>query len=207
MYHHYFSYFSRLPVPDNLCNDSAIRHPLFWRSRFLKLFLPYIVYGHRGHLGQWTATILAIFHSPAPRRLQMNFEQHWPRGSRGGCLKFWTVFQYKCIGKQTWPCREKSSQCTTIILATLVDLPRSWWYMQRFSHKASSVLEKIFKGFYHIWAWWPSWSMDGNHFSNLSFPCPREAPNENGAKLAQGLQRRSHLKMLTDGWTDEKWSL
>ena len=54
----------------------------------------------------------------------------------------------------------------------------------RFSHKASSVLEKkIFKGFYHIWTWWPSWSMDSNHFSNLSFPCPRsnigpEAPEE-----------------------------
>ena len=43
--------------------------------------------------------------------------------------------------------------------------------MQRFSHKASSVMEKkIFKGFYHIWPWRSSWSMDGNHFSNLSLP-------------------------------------
>ena len=70
--------------------------------------------------------------------------------------------------------------------------------MQRFSHKASLVLEKkIFKGFYHIWAWGPSWSMDGNHFSNLSFPCPRKAPNEIWATLAQRLQRRSHLKFST----------
>ena len=38
------------------------------------------------------ATILAIFHFPAPGRLQMKFEQHWPRGSRGGHLKFSTFF-------------------------------------------------------------------------------------------------------------------
>ena len=48
---------------------------LFWRRRFLKVF---IIYGHGGYLGQWIATILAIFHSPAIRRLQMKFEQHWP---------------------------------------------------------------------------------------------------------------------------------
>ena len=67
--------------------------------------------------------------------------------------------------------------------------------MQRFSHKASSVLEeKIFKGFYHIWAWRPSWSTNLDHFSNLSFPQPKEAPYEIWAKLAQRLQRRSRLK-------------
>ena len=49
--------------------------------------------------------------------------------------------------------------------------------MQRFSSKASSVLE-IFKGFYHIWAWRPSWSINHDHFSNLSFPQPKEAPYE-----------------------------
>ena len=69
--------------------------------------------------------------------------------------------------------------------------------------KASSVLEKkIFIGFYHIWAWRPSWSMDRDRFSNLSFPHPKEAPYEILAKLAQRLQRRSGLKMLTDGRTD-----
>ena len=70
--------------------------------------------------------------------------------------------------------------------------------MQIFSHKTSSVLEKIFfKGFYHIWAWRPFWSMDGNYFSNLSFPCPREVPNEIRGRLDQRLQRRSHLKVWT----------
>ena len=80
MYDHFFSYFGRPPVPDDLCKDSATRRPLFLRRRFLKVFT---IYGHGGHLGQWTATIFAIFHSTAPGRLKMKFEQHWPRGSRG----------------------------------------------------------------------------------------------------------------------------
>ena len=79
MYDHYFSNFVRPPVPDDLCKDSATRHPRFWR-RILKAFT---IYGHGGHLGQWTTTILASFHSIAPGRLQMKFEEHWPRGSRG----------------------------------------------------------------------------------------------------------------------------
>ena len=36
------------------------------------------------------------------------------------------------------------------------------------------------------------------HYSNLPFPQPKEAPYEIWAKLAQGLQRRSRLKMLTE---------
>ena len=39
---------------------------------------------------------------------------------------FKCFFPYKCIGKETWPCRKKvKCQCTTIILATLVDPPPS----------------------------------------------------------------------------------
>ena len=75
--------------------------------------------------------------------------------------------------------------------------------MQRFSPKAFSVLEKkIFKGSYYIWAWRPSWSTDRDHFSNFSFPHPKEASYEILAKLAQRLQRRSRLKMIRDGRTD-----
>ena len=41
------------------------------------------------------------------------------------------------------------------------------------------VLEKkIFKGFYYIWAWRPSWSCDLDHLYKLSFPLPKEAPHE-----------------------------
>ena len=77
MYDHHFSHFGRPPIPDDLCKDSAPRHPRFWLRRFLKVFTIY------GHLGQWTMTNLAIFLSPNLRRLRMKFEQHWPRGLRG----------------------------------------------------------------------------------------------------------------------------
>ena len=48
--------------------------------RFLNVFT---IYGHGGHLGQWTATILAIFRSTNLRRLHMKFEQNWQRTFRG----------------------------------------------------------------------------------------------------------------------------
>ena len=38
--------------------------------------------------------------------------------------------------------------------------------------------EKIFKSFYHIWAWRPSWSCDVDHLYKLSFPLPTEALHE-----------------------------
>ena len=89
VYDHYFSNFGRPPIPHNLCKDSASRHPWFWRRSVLKVF---IICGYGSHLGQWTTTILASYHFPAPGRLQMKFEQHWPRGSRGDHLKFSTFF-------------------------------------------------------------------------------------------------------------------
>ena len=61
MYNNYFSNFGRPLVPDDLCKDSAPRHPRFWKRRFLQIFT---TYGHGGHLGQRTATILAILRSP-----------------------------------------------------------------------------------------------------------------------------------------------
>ena len=125
MYDQYLSNFGR-PDPDDLCKDSAWRHPLFLR-RFSKVFT---IYGQGGHLGQWTATILAIFYPPAPWRLYLKFEHHWPRGFRGKVVWNSQYFsrinvwgQYKCTGNQTWPhCKKVQCQCTTIILATLVDL-------------------------------------------------------------------------------------
>ena len=186
MYNLYFSNFGTPPVLDDLCKDSAPRHPQFWRRRLVKGFY---------HLGQRTLTILAIFHSPARGRLQMKFEQHWPRGFRGGHLKFSTFSPYKCmvpiqmhIGKQTWPHRKKvKCQCTTFILATLADLPS---LLICAKIQPQGILGSG-KDFYYIWVWQTSWSMDCIHFSNLLFPQPKEAPYEIWAKLAQQLQRRS----------------
>ena len=107
----YFSNFGRALVSDELCPDSAPRHPRFWRWRFLKVFN---IYGHDGHFRQWAATILTIFRSPNLRRLHMKFEHHWPRGFRGEVVwksqhcshtNVWCT--YKCIGNLTWPRRKK----------------------------------------------------------------------------------------------------
>ena len=38
-------------------------------------------------------------------------------------------------------------------------------------HNSILVLaKKIFKGFYHIWAWRPCWSCDPTHLYKFSFP-------------------------------------
>ena len=72
MYDNSFSKFGRPPVHDDSCKGSALRHSPFWRRRFLKVFT---IYGRGGHLGQRTATILALFRSPTLRGLHMKFEQ------------------------------------------------------------------------------------------------------------------------------------
>ena len=38
--------------------------------------------------------------------------------------------------------------------------------------------EEDFEGFYHIWAWRPSWSCDVDHLYKLSFPLPKEVPHK-----------------------------
>ena len=56
--------------------------------------------------------------------------------------------------------------------------------------------EEIFKGFYHIWAWLPSWSCDLEHLYKLLFPLPKEAPHKIWLLLAKRFQRRRRLKMM-----------
>ena len=58
---------------------------------------------------------------------------------------------------------------------------------------------RFLKGFYHIWAWRPSWKCDQDHLNKLLFPRPKESPYEIWVQLAQWFQRRRCLKMLTDG--------
>ena len=40
-------------------------------------------------------------------------------------------------------------------------------------HDHSSVEKMIFEGFYHIWAWWPTWSCDLDHLYIISFSFTR----------------------------------
>ena len=83
--------FSRSLVPDDLCKDSAPRHPLFWRSRFLKVFT---IYGHGDHFSH----CLSNFFFPILRRLQVKFEQNWLSHFKRGRLKFSIFFPHKCMG-------------------------------------------------------------------------------------------------------------
>ena len=43
---------------------------------------------------------------------------------------------------------------------------------------AGSGEEDFLKGFYHIWAWWPSWSCDLDFAIKLSSPLPMDAPHK-----------------------------
>ena len=52
------------------------------------------------------------------------------------------------------------------------------FYIPSFVKIGLLVLEKIFEGFYYIWAWRPPWSCDPDAAKKLSFPLPKEAPHK-----------------------------
>ena len=55
------------------------------------------------------------------------------------------------------------------------------------------------KGFYHIWAWRPSWSCDLDFLYTHWFPLPIDASYKIWLWLAKRFQRRRSLKLWTDG--------
>ena len=91
------------------------------------------------------------------------------------CFNF---FSYKSIGDQIWHCRKiGQGQPRDIIWTNLVVLE----YLRlhtKFQGHGLSVPEKIFKGFYHVWTWRPSWSFDLDHLNKFSFSHPKKAPHE-----------------------------
>ena len=80
-------------------------------------------------------------------------------------------------------------------------------YIPSFVQIGSPILEKkILKGFYHIWAWLPSWSCDQDHVNKVSLPLPMEAPHKISTLSTKPFQRRRSLNLLTttdDGWMTE----
>ena len=81
-----------------ICAKIQPQQPLFWKRKFLKVFT---IYGHGSHLGQWTVTILAVFHSPAPGRLQMKSEYHWPEASEEKSFEILNIFPIQMCGTHT----------------------------------------------------------------------------------------------------------
>ena len=61
------------------------------------------------------------------------------------------------------------------------------------------------KGFYHIWAWRPSWSCDLDFAIKLEMPLHKEAPHKISTRSAKRFQRRRSLKLWTtdDGRTTD----
>ena len=61
------------------------------------------------------------------------------------------------------------------------------------------VPQKIFKGFYHIWAWRTHWSCEMDHLNKLSFPHPMEDTNEIWLQSAMRfLKKKNEMLNLTD---------
>ena len=97
------------------------------------------------------------------------------------------IFWPKCIRKQIWPGRKICPGQPRIIIWTNLRSSAFWFW-------------RFLKGFYHIWAWRPSWSCDQDHLNKLWFPHPKKSPYEIWVQLAQWSQRRC-LKMLTDAFS------
>ena len=106
---------------------------------------------------------------------------------------------YKSMREQIWPCRKIGhGQPRVIIWTNLVVLMHPMLHIKFQGHRPFLFRRRrFFKGFYHIWAWRPSWSYDLDHLNKLSFPHPKEAPFKIWLQLALWFQRRRCLKMLT----------
>ena len=76
--------------------------------------------------------------------------------------------------------------------------PRS--YMPSFVEIRPPVPEKIFKGFYHIWAWQPSRSCDPGAVNKLSSPLPKEAPHKIGFNWTAVSEKKVFENV--NGWND-----
>ena len=106
-----------------------------------------------------------------------------------------------------WPCRKiGQGHCQGHHLNKL------WWAgvpdaTCQVSWKSACWFQRrrFLKGFYHIWAWRPSWSCDpdavnkrdSDAVNKLSFPLPKEAPHKIWLWSAKRFQRRRCLKLLT----------
>ena len=117
--------------------------------------------------------------------------------------KFWKInsfhfFLWKSLSYQILPCRKigqghsQGHQLNKLWWAGVPDAKQvSWKSARRFWRR------RFLKGFYHIWAWRPSWSCDPDAANKLSFPLPKEAPHKIWLWLAKWFQRRRSLKLLT----------
>ena len=89
-------------------------------------------------------------------------------------------FPYKSMRGQIWPCRKIVQGQLRVIIWTISS---TQCCIPTFNVIGLSDPERMI--FYHIWAWRPYWSCYMDHFNNISFPYPMEAPHENWLQSAQ----------------------
>ena len=73
-----------------------------------------------------------------------------------------SIFPYKSLTYQSWQCHKLGQGQRMVIICITNDGPKRPMLRSKFQgHRPSGSEEEDFwKIFYHIWAWWPSWSSD-----------------------------------------------
>ena len=93
------------------------------------------------------------------------------------CFQF---FLHKSLCYQLWPCCKIDQDQPRVIIWTNYDGLESKMLHTKFrgNRSTASGEEAFFKGFYHIWAWRPSWSCDQHHVIKFSFSCTWKLTNK-----------------------------
>ena len=117
-------------------------------------------------------------------------------------MNFSRFFPNKCTMNQIWPCHKVGKgQPRFIICANLVGptspmlhtkSPAHWFFW----------FHKIFKGFYHIWTWWPSWSCDQYNWYIFWLTYHKESSYEIWVQMVYGFWE-NHVLMC---WWDSNMS-
>ena len=137
----FFYKFGCTRVPDHVYHVSKSSASWFRRRLFLKVFT---IYGPGRHLGHVTRNIWTYFHPNIHWRLHMKF------GFKRSSV-FWGKGVWKCW---IWVTLDKHQRMTLTLGC----------HKSSCTHLCFKVIgllvpeKKIFKGFYHIWTWQPSWS-------------------------------------------------
>ena len=66
---------------------------------------------------------------------------------------------------------------------------------------------RFLKGFYHIWAWLPSWSCDPNSANKFWFPLSIGGFTQNLALIGQAISEKKRFEIVEDGGTDEGYAV
>ena len=160
----------------------------FQRRRFREFFS---IYGHGRHLGRDINHLYSLsFLHPTEGSTIYGFNRSSVFLGKEA-LKYWIRVTLDQSQWMTLTFDIHEGSCTN-----LVDCIYQLWYHWLFVSEKSIVLpfslrcipnfkvigllvtEKIFKGFYHISAWWPYWACDLDDLKKLSFPHPMEDTND-----------------------------